>query len=117
MKRTMVFGAGGRIGLPLSAYISKFSPVYGVELEQEYVDKLNTGVHVPFRESGLAELLAKSVNKEGWLEFVTYEDAIKDKLKHTDEYVIMIGTPKKDDTLDTSGIFKIIDDLKANDSD
>lgn len=98
MNKIVVFGAGGRIGLPFSAYMASIGyQVTGVELNDEYVKKLNSGIHVPFREKGLDQLLVNYTGKR--LEFVTY-DAImlgkeKHRLENARDIVVLVGTPLK----------------------
>ena len=83
-----VIGAGGHVGFPLSLVIANGGhKVYGIDVNQHIVDKLNNGF-VPYVEEGAKELLDKCLSNKS-VEFTTGPDPIKD----SDVVAIMIGTP------------------------
>lgn len=120
MNKIVVFGAGGRIGLPFAAYMASVGyQVTGVELNAEYVKKLNSGIHVPFKEKELDRLLQIHVGRR--LDFVTYDDIMKGsekgRLYNANDIVILVGTPLNNSTndsgiaLDHSNLESIFGDL------
>lgn len=91
-KNIVVFGAAGRIGLPLSVYLTKFGDVTGIDLDQRKIDKLNTGSWCPHKETGLKNMLNQAVNLRKTLTFSVFNRNIIANAKHI---VIMVGTHAK----------------------
>ena len=86
--KVAVIGAGGHVGFPFSCVVADAGhTVYGIDLNQTAVDKLNKG-EVPYVEEGAEDILRENLNKERLL-FTTDFDFIKD----ADVVAIMIGTP------------------------
>jgi UDP-N-acetyl-D-mannosaminuronic acid dehydrogenase len=86
--KVAVIGAGGHVGFPFSCVIANAGhTVYGIDVNQSAVDKLNKGI-VPYIEEGAADCLIDNLNKERLL-FTTDFDFIED----VDVVAIMIGTP------------------------
>jgi UDPglucose 6-dehydrogenase len=74
--KVAVIGAGGHVGFPFSCVIANAGhTVYGIDINQSAVDKLNKGI-VPYIEEGAADCLRDNLNKERLL-FTTDFDFIE----------------------------------------
>lgn len=79
----------GYIGLPTAAFIANAGiSVLGVDINQEYVDKINSG-EVPFFEPGF-ETMLKSVVKQGNLKVDTVPQP-------ADAFIVAVPTPFNND--------------------
>jgi UDP-N-acetyl-D-mannosaminuronic acid dehydrogenase len=88
MMKVSVIGAGGHVGFPFACVVAEAGHnVYGIDINQDAVDKLNAGI-TPYAEEGGEDILKINLKKERIL-FTTDFDFIKD----SDVVAIMIGTP------------------------
>ena len=88
MMKVSVIGAGGHVGFPFACVVAEAGHnVYGIDINQDAVDKLNAGI-TPYEEEGGEDILKVNLKKERIL-FTTDFDFIKD----SDVVAIMIGTP------------------------
>jgi UDP-N-acetyl-D-mannosaminuronic acid dehydrogenase len=86
--KVSVIGAGGHVGFPFACVVAEAGHnVYGIDINQDAVDKLNAGI-TPYEEEGGEDILKINLKKERIL-FTTDFDFIKD----SDVVAIMIGTP------------------------
>jgi len=86
--KVSVIGAGGHVGFPFACVVAEAGHnVYGIDINQDAVDKLNAGI-IPYEEEGGEDILKVNLKKERIL-FTTDFDFIKD----SDVVAIMIGTP------------------------
>jgi UDP-N-acetyl-D-mannosaminuronic acid dehydrogenase len=86
--KVSVIGAGGHVGFPFACVVAEAGHnVYGIDINQDAVDKLNAGI-TPYAEEGGEDILKINLKKERIL-FTTDFDFIKD----SDVVAIMIGTP------------------------
>ncbi len=100
--RISVFGLG-KLGSPLAAVLADAGhDVIGVDVNQEYVRKLNAG-EAPVEETGLAKLLAK--NRER-LSATTWGT---DAARHSEAIFIVVPTPSLDDgSFSNAHVFKAV---------
>ena len=94
----------GFVGLSLAVVLAdKKIHVYGVEIDEQKIRKLNLGKST-FFEPKLQNLLEKSINSRN-LEFTNSVESVFNK---SDIFFVTVGTPTKNNQIDLSGIKKSI---------
>ncbi|HET9851586.1 MAG TPA: NAD(P)-binding domain-containing protein, partial [Candidatus Limnocylindrales bacterium] len=84
----VVLGGGGHVGLPLSLAFADAGQKVGIyDINAQTIERIRAG-HMPFKENGADELLAK-VLPTGRLEL----DDQASMLGRTDRVVVVVGTP------------------------
>jgi len=88
MKRIVIVGGGGRVGLPLALVLagSGFEAV-SLDISAETVDRINSG-EMPFVENGAQNLLSRTLANKSF--FATTDHKV---IETADILIVVIGTP------------------------
>jgi UDP-N-acetyl-D-mannosaminuronic acid dehydrogenase len=88
MKKIVVVGGGGHVGLPFSLVLaSRGFTVTALDISEETVTKINSG-QMPFQESGASELLVKTLAEGSF--FAATDPSV---VSSAEAVIIVIGTP------------------------
>lgn len=114
--KVSVIGAGGHVGLPLTVAIAaglrNTDSVFGVELDQKLIDRLNIG-DFSFFEEGLPDYFHTALNDRQNLIFGLWNDKA---IQESDYIVIIVGTPTDEEgNPRVDGILRIADQLSKLD--
>jgi nucleotide sugar dehydrogenase len=108
--KSVVIG-GGRVGLPFALYlVDQQHDVIVIDIDQEYCDKLSTGLYVPFKEEGLEYRLFKAV-KDNKIKFTTGYEAFTGGV--VNQVFIFVGTPLNETELDTKNLMSVVNRLNG----
>jgi UDP-N-acetyl-D-mannosaminuronic acid dehydrogenase len=88
MKKVVIVGGGGHVGLPLALVLadSGFEAI-SLDISEETVVKINSG-QMPFAESGAQDLLTKTLANNSFKATTNH-----DSIKAAEIVIIVIGTP------------------------